>query len=283
MKHLNQNQEFRFNEVLFEHRNKEYGAYALRNESDRILTKALFVGVSLLAAVSITPLAISAFKTDVPHKEPEGVKIDFTPVIPDEPAVPPARIVTVKPAVPPNTKSFDSTVPTPSTTAPDDNTKKDPIPDDAVAGLTNNFKGNPVAPNIHVSTTIPTGTGPVIDNAPPTIPETVDKNKIVDAGDLGVEANFAGGIDSFRNKVMNNFDSSGFEAEDVMKTTITFIVEMDGTISGIKANGTNADFNNEAIRTIKSISKNGKWIPAKNKKGESVRSYFKFPISMKFD
>jgi protein TonB len=62
MKHLHQNQEFRFNEVLFEHRNKEYGAYVLRNESDRILTKALFVGVSLLAAVSITPFVIKAFK-----------------------------------------------------------------------------------------------------------------------------------------------------------------------------------------------------------------------------
>ena len=50
MKQHNQNQEFRFNEVLFEHRNKEYGAYALRNDSDRILTKALFVGASLMAA-----------------------------------------------------------------------------------------------------------------------------------------------------------------------------------------------------------------------------------------
>jgi protein TonB len=39
---------------------------------------------------------------------------------------------------------------------------------------------------------------------------------------------------------------------------------MDGTISGIKANGTNADFNNEALRTIKSIK--GKWIPAKTKR-----------------
>jgi len=68
-----------------------------------------------------------------------------------------------------------------------------------------------------------------------------------------------------------------------MRTTITFIVEIDGTISGIKANGTDADFNSEAIRTVKAISAKGKWIPGKNKKGESVRSYFRFPISMKFE
>ncbi|REC47273.1 energy transducer TonB [Chryseobacterium pennipullorum] len=281
MKQQNQNQDFRFNEVLFEHRNKEYGAYVLRNESDRILTKALFIGVSLMAAVSITPFVISAFKT------PEVVKPTWTlppPVLipPDEetPKNPPVQIV--KTVIPPNTKTFDSTIPTPSANA-EDNEKKDPVPDDAVAGLTNNFKGDPIAPNTPHVPTISVGTGPVINTPPPVISNPVDKNKIAEAGELGVEANFAGGIDSFRNKVMNSFDSSGFEAEDLVKTTVTFIVEMDGTISGIKANGANADFNSEAIRTIRSISGKGKWIPAKNKKGESVRSYFKFPISMKFD
>ncbi|MDM1553000.1 energy transducer TonB [Chryseobacterium indologenes] len=281
MKHQNQNQEFRFNEVLFEHRNKEYGAYVLRNESDRILTKALFVGVSLLAAISITPLAISAFKTEPVAEGPGGVIIDFMPEIPDTQVTPPVTITPVKPAAAPDTKTFDSTVPTPSRDA-QDNVKKDPIPADAVAGFKNDFKGDVVPPNTYVPTTAPTG--PVINTPPPTIQEpAVDKNKIAEAGELGVEANFKGGIDSFRNKVMNNFDGSGFESEDIVKTTVTFIVEMDGTISGVKANGTNADFNNEAIRTVKAISNKGTWIPAKNKKGEFVRSYFKFPISMKFD
>lgn len=280
MKHLNQNQEFRFNEVLFEHRNKEYGAYALRNESDRILTKALFIGASLMAAVSITPFVISTFKGPVTTQTtctvgPIEIQDVDTPEV-----VPPARIV--KPVAPPNTKTFDSTVPTPSSTAKD-NVKKDPIPDDAVAGLNTNLRGNPVPNDKYVPATTSIGTGPVISTPPPIILETVDKNKIVDAGELGVEANFNGGIDAFRNKVMSNFDSSGFESGDVMKTTVTFIVEMDGTISGVKANGTNADFNNEAIRTVKLISSKGKWTPAKNKKGEFVRSYFKIPISMKFD
>ncbi|MCQ9637856.1 energy transducer TonB [Chryseobacterium sp. WG14] len=279
MKQLNQNQEFRFNEVLFEHRNKEYGAYALRNESDRILTKALFVGVSLLAAVSITPFAISAFKTDIPHKEPGGVVIDFTPIIPDEP-VAPVKIIPVKPTPTKKVKTYDNRLPEPKAVVRNEKTEEvDKV--NAVASVqtsqgkeTETTSYVPIVPQV-----IGRGTGPSIKTE--TVVEKTDPKKI--ETELSVEANFLGGIDSFRNKVMNNFDSSGFEAEDVMKTTITFIVEMDGTISGVKANGTNADFNNEAIRTIKSISKNGKWIPAKNKKGESVRSYFKFPISMKFD
>ncbi|RXM37506.1 energy transducer TonB [Chryseobacterium sp. CH21] len=281
MKQHNQNQEFRFNEVLFEHRNKDYGAYVLRNESDRILTKALFIGASLMAAVSLTPFVISAFKTPEVITD-VGFVLPPPMIIPEEnkPKDPPAQIV--KTVAPPNTKTFDSTVPTPSSDAKDD-VKKDPIPDDAVAGFVNNFKGDPVTPNTPNVPTVSVGTGPVINTPPPVISDPVDKTKIAESGELGVEASFAGGIDSFRNKVMNNFDGSGFESEDVVKTTVTFIVEMDGTISGVKANGTNADFNSEAMRTIKNISSKGKWIPAKNKKGEFVRSYFKFPISMKFD
>ncbi|WP_278354051.1 energy transducer TonB [Chryseobacterium gleum] len=281
MKQHNQNQEFRFNEVLFEHRNKDYGAYVLRNESDRILTKALFIGASLMAAVSITPFVISALKP-VETTTGEGYVLPPPVLIPDDPVVPPVKITPVKPETAPNTKTFYSTVPTPSSTA-QDIVKKDPVPDDAVAGFKDNFKGDPVAPNTPNVPTVTVGTGPVITTPPPVIADPVDKNKIAEAGELGVEASYPGGIDSFRNKVMNSFDGSGFESEDVVKTTVTFIVEMDGTISGVKANGTNADFNNEAMRTIKSISSKGKWIPAKNKKGEYVRSYFKFPISMKFD
>ncbi|BAP30379.1 uncharacterized protein CHSO_1342 [Chryseobacterium sp. StRB126] len=281
MKHQNQNQEFRFNEVLFEHRNKEYGAYVLRNESDRILTKALFIGVSLMAAVSITPAVISAFRSDEivsTTTTDNGTRI--IKVVDVQEKDPPVKITPVKPATAPNTKTFDSTVPIPSSTA-QDNVKKDPVPDDAVAGFTNHFKGDVVPQNTHVPTTVPVG--PVINTQPPVIQEVVDKSKIVESGELGVEASFNGGIDSFRNKVMKNFDGSGFESEEIVKTMVTFIVEMDGTISGVKANGTNADFNNEAIRTVKAISNKGTWTPAKNKKGEFVRSYFKFPISMKFD
>lgn len=278
MKPLQQNQEFRFNEILFENRNKQYGAYALRNESDRILTKALFIGVSLLAAISITPLVISAFKTveKAPPIEPIYRPI---PILQDEEVekLKPVEIIKpVQPATPP--KQYDSSVPTPAKNATEP--AKINKPDDAIAGLTNNLNGNPVKPDTYIPPTSTIGTGPIIKTVPPTIPTGPD-NSVKNPGELSVEAQFVDGIESFRNKVMNKFDNSGFESGEVMRTTVTFIVERDGTISEIKAEGKDADFNNEALRTIKSIK--GKWIPGKNKKGEAVRSYFKFPISMKFD
>ncbi|GAB0155268.1 energy transducer TonB [Chryseobacterium sp. Alg-005] len=276
MKHLHESQEFRLNEILFEHRNKEYGAYVLRNESDRLLTKALFVGVGLLAAISITPMVISAFKTEpiVITTTPEGPfildPVDVNPPEVKPPAVQPAR---------PEVRTYIDAVPTPSIKAPDKKTEK--VPDDAVAGPVDNFNAPPTKTDDYVPPTSNTGRGPIVPEVKPPQPPVEKKNPdVIEVP--AVEADFVGGINAFRNKVISNFDGSGFEGSgDLMKTTITFIVETDGTISGIKANGGDADFNNEAIRTIKSIR--GKWVPGKNKKGEAVRSYFKFPISMKFE
>ncbi|MCT2561046.1 energy transducer TonB [Chryseobacterium herbae] len=279
MKHLNQNQEFRFNEVLFEHRNKEYGAYALRNESDRILTKALFVGVSLLAAISITPFVVSALQG--PKITDSIIACDFGPFDVkdvDQPDVP----VEVKlPAVQPEkVKTYVETVPEPTSHVTNEQVVKKV--EGAIAGPVNSSEGAIATTSYHP--VLPqAGTGPAVPYIPPTPPAPkVDGNRIATTDEVGSEAVFAGGIDSFRNKVMNNFDGSGFEGNgDTMKTVITFIVEKDGTISGIKANGKDTDFNNEAVRTIKNIK--GLWKPAKNKQGETVRSYFKFPISMNFE
>jgi hypothetical protein len=274
MKHMHQNQEFRFNEVLFEHRNKEYGAYVLRNESDKILTKALFIGVGLLAAISLAPLAVNVFKSSTPIHIP----VDGPPVVIKLKKVdqvdPPAQIKTQPAAV--RIKTIDKTVPEPKAVVT--NEKKDTPKDEqnAVAGIQTSEGKEvttpayiPIAPPINTNGTSTTPVKPAVqpeDNTPKTV--------------VDVEANFMGGLDAFRNKVMNNFDGSGMESDGVMKTTVTFIVEKDGTISGLKADGKDADFNSEALRTVRSIK--GKWVPAKVK-GQPVRSYFKFPISMKFE
>jgi protein TonB len=41
--------------------------------------------------------------------------------------------------------------------------------------------------------------------------------------------------------------------EGTIKATVTFIIERDGSITDIKVQGGNSDFNQEAIRTVKSI------------------------------
>lgn len=281
MKQLFFDPELRFNEILFEHRNKAYGAYDLRTESNRILAKSLFLSLAVIAGVSLTAMLVSP--KDKIIEPTEGVFVDIEDIYQrdiDEPFKPETvkPIIETPPPVVQDVKTFDGRELTPTRNA-DDSKIVTKIPDDAIVGTKNNFDAKPATTdNVPVNVqTSDTGIGTKTTDLPAKKPS----NDIAISDELAVSADFIGGIDSFRNKVMNKFDTSDFENEALIATTVTFIVERDGSISGIKADGKNADFNKEAIRTIMSIK--GKWSPGKDKSGNIVRSYFKFPIKMKFD
>ena len=71
------------------------------------------------------------------------------------------------------------------------------------------------------------------------------------------------------------------QKKPISKTTIssvlTFIVELDGTISDISAKGENQSFNEEIERAVKSIQT--KWIPSEVKGGK-VRSKYYVPVKI---
>ena len=97
---------------------------------------------------------------------------------------------------------------------------------------------------------------------------------------VDVEADYGnGGLNGFRTKVMENFDSEAVQGEGVLTTTVTFVVESNGTVSQVKATGSNPDFNREAERVVRSIKG---WKPAK-KGGVNVGSYYSLPLKMKFE
>lgn len=274
MKNLLPNKEFQLNEILFENRNKNYGAYVLRNEADRILTKAMLMGIGVFAMIAISPLIVNTFNST-------------DSVIPTEVIPPiilknldgkekPIEIIRKTPSAQTPVNSLDSRIPTPTQDAEIEKVMpRQTDYKDAVAG-TQDIIGDPP---LNINATVP----PIIQDVPPgvsdsSIPKTTDNTPRTT---VDVPANFMGGIDNFRNKVVNQFDVSVMEGTgEVVKTTVIFIVEKDGTISEVKATGSNVDFNREAIKTIKAVK--GKWVPAKLN-GENVRSYFKFPISMQFE
>ena len=111
-----------------------------------------------------------------------------------------------------------------------------------------------------------------------------------------------GGIDGFRNLLILNTDLDKIDGyEDfpeeekkkiqklisenkptpsvMLSTTLSFIIEPDGTLSNILAEGENQSFNKEMERVVKEDIKD-KWIPAEVK-GKKVRSYYKMPIRMR--
>lgn len=261
-------------EVVFANRNKSYGAYALRNDYSNQLTKALFIGIAFFASVSAVPLVMNAFKSEVllPKDDFSGREIlvinDTETPKPKPDNTTPARVKTVaNPEVTPVREiRKNKTLPT----------KKD-------------FEGAAVGtetkpgPETTISVAPPISVGPpsATDHQPVSPPAPVeDPNVIIDGAKADVAADFKGGINAFRQKVAQGFDTSSIDQSGVVSATITFVVEKDGSISNIKITGANADFNQEAERTVKSIKT--KWTPAQLN-GKAVRSSFRMPISMRIE
>ena len=262
-------------EVVFANRNKSYGAYALRNDYSNQLTKALFIGIAFFASVSAVPLVMNAFKSEVvlPKDDFSGREIlvinDTETPKPKPDNTTPARVKTVaNPEVTPVREiRKNKTLPT----------KKD----FEGAAIGSETKDGPET-TIAVAPPISVGPPAVIPYQPPVAPSAPveDPNVIIDGAKADVAADFKGGINAFRQKVAQSFDTSSIDQSGVVSATITFVVEKDGSISNIKITGANADFNQEAERTVKSIKT--KWTPAQLK-GKAVRSSFRMPISMRIE
>lgn len=106
----------------------------------------------------------------------------------------------------------------------------------------------------------------------------VDTQKIYTEADQN--ADFPGGINAFRSRVIDTFDTSAMKGDEgTVKTEVSFIIERDGSITYVQAIGPNSDFNSEAVRTIKRIRT--KWLPAKIG-NEAVRFRFRLPLTMNF-
>lgn len=268
------NREFALNEIVFENRNKAYGAYDLRNHAGHYMNKALFSGILFFGLITAGAFVYTNL-TNSPVIE-EGPRVQFNGVIINEPAdpvkPPKADPVPIQPQQP--VKTYNAQVPEPVNNPPVENVVSKP-PVDAIAGTQNIEAPAATHPVIQAPVIQQPGTGnqPVVTQPP--VVSNDPKIKV------DVEASFNGGLESFRTKIRENFDGSAMDGTDgIVKAMVTFIVERDGTITNIKAEGANRTFNEEAVRTVKSVK--GKWIPAKLD-GQYVRSYFRIPISMKFE
>ncbi len=264
-------------EIVFENRNKEYGAYDLRTKYRSVLTKSFVLGTILFLVVAITPFVIMKIK-EMNAKEATEVNAKLIDIIPEEEIIEQPKEEEPPPPPPPPKEEvqevIQNVVPEP-VKAPKVETPPPPISEQLKTTTgTENVEG--------VRT--PTYSPP----PPPPGPgrsTSVEVKPQVSATQVYTEveqlAEFPGGINAFRSKVSNGFDSSAMDGDEGKVTTeVIFVVERDGSITDVKANGKNSDFNAEAIRTVKSIK--NKWAPAKIN-GQSVRYRFRLPLTMQFE
>ena len=276
MENENLNYSSSLDEIVFEHRNREYGAYDLRTSYRKILTRSLIIGTVLFCLAAITPFVIMKIKQ---LAAPDKTEIDakLIEILPEEEVK--EEIVEKEETPPPpppkveeKIEILQNVVPEP-VKAPKVETPPPPISEQlkTTTGLINQ-EGVKQTAHVPPPVQAPPKAAAVESKAPSTteVYESVDQ-----------EAEFPGSLNSFRNKIAENFDNSAMEGgEGTLKTTVTFIVERDGSISDVKASGSNSDFNSEAVRTVKSIRT--KWVPAKIN-GQPVRQRFRLPLTMNFE
>lgn len=260
-------------EIVFEHRNKEYGAYDLRNTYPKMLTKSFLIGTAVFLIVSLSPFIYMKIQ-QMNEKDKTEVDAKLVEILDEQPIIEQPKEEEPPPPPPPKEEEkqevIQNVVPEPKR-APKIETPPPPITKqlETTTGLvaqegvkTPSYTPPPPPPSTGKSTTAEVK--PVTNE----VYESVDQ-----------AAEFPGGINSFRSKFTNNFDSGSLEGEGTLKTEVTFVVEKDGSLTQVKASGSNADFNREAEATVKAIKT--KWTPGKVN-GQPVRSRFRFPVTMNF-
>ncbi|MCJ8153578.1 energy transducer TonB [Chryseobacterium sp. SSA4.19] len=264
-------------EIVFENRNKEYGAYDLRHQYPRLLTKSFIVGTALFLVAALSPFIYLTIKR-LSEPPPQEIKADLINILEDEPIIEQPKEEEPPPPPPPKEEEkievIQNVVPEP-VKAPKIETPPPPISKqlETTTGLEN--QAGVKAP-AYTPPPPPPSSGK--GNAVELKPQVSDTQVYTEVEQT---AEFPGGINAFRNKVSGNFDGSAMNGDEgTVKTEITFVVERDGSITDVKASGKNSDFNAEAIRTIKSIK--NKWTPAKIN-GQSVRYRFRLPLTMNFE
>jgi protein TonB len=256
-------------ELVFEGKNKEYGAYQLRQEDGKTTLKAFLSALALLAGIATLPFILSSF-ADKPTtgslKDPD-IRLRVVDVIllpnDDKPKtlVAPIKNERQKPIT-----SRDLSDPTivDAVDAPDIE-----FTEPANVGQTN-------TPNTNTNGT---STGTTITATTDTPPTDPNPDGIKSTFEVEKNPNFPGGIGEFLKIVGNKFEAPSIDEEKTVRVVVFFVVERDGSLSNItvpKSPGFGLD--KEAIRVLKSIKT--KWEPGIYK-GKPVRTSYSLPIVVK--
>ncbi|WP_281637452.1 energy transducer TonB [Flavobacterium marginilacus] len=260
-------------DIVFENRNKEYGAYHLRQENTKTTFFALFMGVSLLTAAISIPIIYN-------HLNPGN---PITNIVPD---LPPIVVVDlVDPIVPNETKPEEAAMPAvEEPIAQNINTDQQLI--NPIITHSTEATIEPIATNEQLknttdnSTAIPGGTGVGTGNPAGTGAETpsIPTNAILNSAVLDKKPEFPGGINKFYTYVGNNFEKPELDSEMVIRVSVSFVIEKDGSMTDIKVlKDPGYGLGTEAIRVLKSLKT--KWSPG-ILDGKAVRTSYNLPITI---
>jgi protein TonB len=261
------------NDIVFEGRNKTYGAFELRRIYGRNVTRALVIGAALLALLVFIP-AIAKMLEDRKPKEvlnlKENVLMDAPPLDETKPPPPPPP-----PEAPPPPPPKLTTVKfTPPVVKKDEEVKKEEVPDQEELKdktvATVSVKGNTDAPDL--SDLSGEGTKPV--------EEVVETNKVYTYVEQMPALPGGGGMGAIVSAIQKNVRYPAVDLRNQVegKVFASFTVDENGDISDVKiVKGISSTIDAETIRSIKALPK---FIPGKQN-GRSVKVSFTVPVTYK--
>ena len=264
-------------DLVFEDKNKAYGAYQLRLENPKTSLVAFITGIAVIFTILGSWILFSSFSDkavpDVVDGDETIIKIsDFN--YPKEPETQKA-ILPIKNDGPVkediDRKDLQNAV------LVKDN------PDDIRTNK--EMKENPITNNQTdatgtAGTVTSTGTSTSISTGPSLAPPT-NTNNPVTPNVLDRLPEFPGKMKSFYDYVANNINKPDVDdSVTSMNVIMSFVIEKDGSMTDIKAlRSTDKNLEREAIRVLKALKI--KWSPGW-KDGEKVRTLFTLPIKVTY-
>ncbi|GIZ09158.1 energy transducer TonB [Flavobacterium sp. UMI-01] len=253
-------------EIVFEGRNKSYGAYVLRKENSKTTVKALIIGAVIFSFAVSIPLLLSL----LPEKQEEDLDRDIKIMAVKLPPKPKEEIKKFTPPPPPPPPKVDQVKFVKPVVAKAEEVTEEPpkiveIKEKKIGS--ENLKGDPDA-ELTVA--------PVYGNGPKVAQVVEEDTQIYNTAGIEVKPEFPGGMDKFYAYVGKNYRAP--EEEGLKgKVYVTFVVEKDGSLTDIKVlrdigYGTGA----EAIRVLK---KSPRWNPGVQN-GKPVRVLYSLPITI---
>jgi periplasmic protein TonB len=254
------------NDIVFEDRNHEYGAYQIRTNYSRNLLLVM-LGVILFIGTSF---AIYKFISGLPTEKPAETPLDLTTFAVDAPKDE-EIIEPLEPEVPPMEKSIqflppvvtDDEVDTPPPTVEE-------LADTKASDKTNENDIDPFAK---------------VDPTPPKPKEEkVEKKEEIIYDIVDEVADFPGGRAALLKYLSENIHYPQVAQEMGIqgKCYIQFVVSENGFISNVKVKKGVTDCpecDKEAMRVVKGMPK---WSPGKNN-GKAVNSIFSLPVTFKLN
>ncbi len=252
-------------ELVFENRNKEYGAYELRQHNGR--TMAMAMGITFFVVGSLGAASIISSKGPIHHDRGIVVTVQPPPtiVIPPKKVVPPEvkPLKSLPPATPPATTKFVQmrVVVDPVAAEPP---KIDELANSAIGPET--VKGpTSVSTNVMPVET-PGNDGPTEDNT------------IHNVGFVDVMPEPVGGQNAWNKFLSKNlrFPPAAQEEGVSGRAIMSFVIEKDGTLSNITVERAGGHgFDEEAVRVLKLAKA---WKPG-IQNGQPVRVKYMIPIN----